>query len=245
MGISTIVTSGKGGVGKSVFSVGLGRALAQKGNQVLLIDGDAGLRCLDKMTGAEENILFDISDVMYGRCAPIDAIYPCRDSQGLFFMPAPISVNSRVTPDVMKQLVPVLKRHYDYVILDCPAGLGAGFEASVCCADRAVVVCNADPVCVRGITSVRRALDAHNVNNKLLVINRFQNDFFRETAVFEDLDDVIDMAAIQLLGLVPEDYSFASAFLNGRAAPEKSEGMMAISRIAARFEGEMVPLVFK
>lgn len=242
MGISTIVTSGKGGVGKSVFSVGLGRALAKKGNQVLLIDGDAGLRCLDKMTGAEENILFDISDVMYGRCAPIDAIYPCKDSQGLFLMPAPISVNSRVTPAVMKQLLPVLKRHYDYVILDCPAGLGAGFEASACCADRAVVVCNADPVCLRGINAVRRALDEHGVSDKMLVINRFQQDFFMETAVFEDLDDVIDMAALQLLGLVPEDYTLASAFLNGKAAPESTSGMMAMSRIAARFEGDMVPL---
>lgn len=242
MGISTVVTSGKGGAGKSLFSVGLGRALTQRGRRVLLIDGDAGLRSLDRMTGTEENLLFNIADVMHGRCAPIDAIYPCAQAPGLFLLPAPVSPEEAVTAGVMQQLVPLLQRYYDHVILDSPAGLGTGFRASVSAADRAVVICNPDPVCVRSADTVRRRLDELSVREKLLVINRFQRSFFEETAVYEDLDAVIDGTGIRLLGLIPEDFALAGAFLNGRATGEDSAGMMAISRIAARLEGEMVPV---
>ncbi len=242
MGISTVVASGKGGVGKSVFSVGLGRVLAAKGQSVLLIDGDAGLRSLDKMTGTEENLVFDIADVMHGRCAPIDAIYPCAGAEGLFLLPAPLSVDACVTPAMMKQLIPLLKKYYDHVILDSPAGLGTGFKGSTCMADRSVVVCNPDPVCVRGAGAVRQALEEMNVQEKWLVINRFQRDYFEKIAVYEDLDAVIDQTGIRLLGVIPEDFQLAGAFQNGKPAEDDSLGMMAISRIAARLEGDMVPI---
>ncbi|WP_099206022.1 nucleotide-binding protein [Scatolibacter rhodanostii] len=242
MGISTVVTSGKGGVGKSVFSVGLGRALAARGRRVLLIDGDAGLRSLDKMTGIEENLVFDIADVMHGRCAPIDAVYPCAMAEGLFLLPAPASVELSVTANMMKQLVPLLKKYYDHVILDSPAGLGTGFRASSSEADRAVVVCNPDPICVRGTGAVRNALEKMSVDEKWLVINRFQREFFETAAVYEDLDAVIDSTGIRLLGVIPEDFGLAGAFQNGKPAKANSFGMMAISRIAARLEGDMVPV---
>lgn len=110
MGVSTVITSGKGGVGKSTVSVGLGRALAQRGRRVLLIDCDAGLRSLDRMTCTEEALVFDLSDVIQGRCAPADAIYPCTETEGLFLLHAPSSGEDLASPSVMRRLVPLLKR---------------------------------------------------------------------------------------------------------------------------------------
>lgn len=242
MGIAAVITSGKGGVGKSTVSVGLGRALAQRGRRVLLVDCDAGLRSLDRMTGCEEGLVFDISDVVSGRCAPAEAIYPCADSDGLFLLPAPSSGENMVRPGVMRRLVPLLKRYYDYVLLDSPAGVGSGFRAASCAADRALIVCSPDPVCVRGAHTVNSLLEKLGLEDKRLVINRFNGDLFDETGVYSDLDGVIDGSGVRLFGLAPEDLTMAAAFLKGQAAPERSPGMMAISRMAARLEGEAVPM---
>ncbi|WP_369297204.1 AAA family ATPase [uncultured Neglectibacter sp.] len=242
MGLSTVITSGKGGVGKSTVSVGLGRALAQRGRRVLLIDCDAGLRSLDRMTGTEENLVFDISDVVYGRCAPAEAIYPCADADGLFLLPAPSSGENMIRPGVMRKLVPLLKRYYDHVLLDSPAGVGGGFRSAACAADRALIVCSPDPVCVRGANAVGGLLKKLSVEDQRLIINRFNGEFFDETGVYGDLDGVIDAAGIRLFGVVPEDFSLAASFLKGKRAKESSKGMMALCRIAGRLEGEMIPI---
>lgn len=242
MGVSTVITSGKGGVGKSTVSVGLGRALAGKGRRVLLIDCDAGLRSLDRMTGTEENLVFDISDVVYGRCAPAEAIYPCAGTEGLFLLPAPSSGENMIRPGVMRKLVPLLKRYYDHVLLDSPAGVGGGFRSAACAADRALIVCNPDPVCARGANAADGLLKKLSVEDRRLVINRFNGEFFDETGVYSDLDGVIDAAGVRLFGVVPEDFSLAAAFLKGKEAQEASAGMMALCRMAGRLEGENIPL---
>ena len=242
MGLATVITSGKGGVGKSTVSVGLGRALARRGRRVLLIDCDAGLRSLDRMTGIEENLLFDISDVVYGRCAPAEAIYPCGDEDGLFLLPAPSNAENMIRPGVMRKLVPLLKRYYDHVLLDSPAGVGGGFRSASCAADRALIVCNPDPVCVRGAHAVGGLLQKLSVEEQRLVINRFNGEFFNETGVYGDLDSVIDAAGIRLFGVVPEDFSLASSFLKGKRAKDTSKGMMALHRMAGRLDGETVPI---
>lgn len=243
MGVAAVITSGKGGVGKSTVAVGIGRALADRGRRVLLMDCDAGLRSLDRMTGVDENLVFDSADVVHGRCAPLDAIYPVRDTEGLFLLPAPSCAQDEISPGVMKKLVPMLKEYYDYVLLDSPAGLGNGFCSAACCADRALIVCSPDPVCVRGTGIVRDMLSQLCVPQQGLVINRFHPALFDETGAYRDLDAVIDDAQVRLFGLVPEDFSLAAAFLRGQKAKYKSKGMMALSRFAARLEGEMVPVV--
>ena len=124
MGIATVITSGKGGVGKSTLAVGLGRALAKRGRRVLLVDCDAGLRSLDRMTGTEENLVFDMADVVFARCAPAEAIYPCGEAEGLFLLPAPSLGEDMIRPAVMKRLVPLLSRYFDHVLLDSPCGGG-------------------------------------------------------------------------------------------------------------------------
>ena len=122
-----VITSGKGGVGKSTMAVGLGRALAQRGRRVLLVDCDAGLRSLDRMTGTEENLVFDMADVVFARCAPAEAIYPCGGAEGLFLLPAPSLGENMIRPGVMKKLVPLLKRYFDHVLLELSTALPASF----------------------------------------------------------------------------------------------------------------------
>lgn len=242
MGIATVVTSGKGGVGKSTVALGLGRALAQKGRRVLLVDCDAGLRSLDRMTGTEENLVFDSADVVFGRCAPAEAIYPCGESNGLFLLPAPSAGENMIRPAVMRKLVPLLKRYYDHVLLDSPAGIGGGFRSAACAADRALVVCSPDPVCVRNAHAAKELLAKLGIGDRRLVINRFNGPFFDETGAYRDLDGVIDAAGVRLLGLVPEDHTLAAAFLRGKPAPEETPGMMAVFRLAGRLEGEGIPI---
>ena len=134
MGRVMVVTSGKGGVGKSTVAAGLGAAFARREKKVLLIDGDAGLRSLDIMLGISQDLVFDTYDVLVGNCEPIKAIYACRDVKGLYLMPAPASVENRVTPELMTRLIKGLSGYYDYVIVDCPGGVGAGFEAAIAAA---------------------------------------------------------------------------------------------------------------
>ena len=160
MGIATVITSGKGGVGKSTLAVGLGRALAQRGRRVLLVDCDAGLRSLDRMTGTEENLVFDIADVVFARCSPAEAIYPCGGAEGLFLLPAPSLGEDFIRPGVMKKLVPLLKRYYDHVLLDSPAGVGGGFRSAAAGAASGIV--NApDPIAMidEMVAATRRAAD--------------------------------------------------------------------------------------
>ncbi len=240
MGVSAVVTSGKGGVGKSTVSLGLGQALAQRGRRVLLVDCDAGLRSLDRMTGTEEGLVFDLADVVSGRCAPAEAIYPCGEGQ-LFLLPAPASGEGLVFPAVMRRLVPMLKQYYDYVLLDSPAGVGEGFRSAACGADRALVVCSPDPVSVRGAATANAQLRKLDVEDRRLVINRFANGPFQKAGAYPDLDGVIDGTGVRLLGLVPEDGALAR-FLQGKPVPEDSPGVKALRRIAGRLEGESIPV---
>lgn len=243
MGAVTVISSGKGGAGKSTTAVGLGRSLAKKGRRVLLVDCDAGLRTLDRMTGIEENLVFDSSDVAAGRCAPIEAIYPCAAFPGLFVMPAPARGQDMVGGGVMAKLSALLRRYYDHVIMDAPAGVGVGLRAAASGADRALLVCNPDPISVRGAASARAALDELGIGQKRLVINRFDNELFNRIHLLEDLDRVIDEAGVRLLGVVPEDPALAAAVFRGEDAP--SAGMMAMARMAGRLEGERIPILLK
>lgn len=257
MGSAIVVTSGKGGVGKSTVSLGLAAQFAANGERVLLIDCDAGLRSLDRMTGVEEALVYDISDVVAGRCSPAEAIYPCAAVPGAFLMPAPAGGEDLVPPNVMQRLVPMLKRYFDRILLDSPAGVGRGFRSASAAADRALIVCSPDPVCIRDAAIVRRLLAETGVSDRRLIINRFSAEFFQSmapempgkkeetetaSAFCRDLDDVIDQSGVQLIGIVPEDKKLAAAFACGRMPGADTPGRMALSRIAARLNGVFVPL---
>mgnify|MGYP000865076450 CR=1 FL=1 len=238
----TVIASGKGGAGKSTVTAGLGAALAARGRRVLLIDGDAGLGCLDHMLGVSERRVFDLADVVSGAAEPDKAVYVSSFSPNLFLLPAPGAEEDVVSPDIMRELAGVFSRYYDYVLIDSPAGVGQGFFSAAAAARRALLVATPDPVCLRDTAQTRLRLREAGVAQQRLVINRFSGAAFRRQGYYRDLDAVIDAAGVRLIAVVPDDPRLAAAAANARPAPEKSPGGMALARLAARMEGERVPL---
>lgn len=242
MGIVTVITSGKGGVGKSTVAAGLGAALERRGRRVLLIDMDAGLRSLDFMLGVSCDLVYDLSDVVTGNCEPSKAVYPCGGGNGLFLLPAPQNPEDVVSPDIMTQLCRVFTRYYDHILIDCPAGLGRGFQAAIAPAQRALVISTPDPLCLRGTDRVRRLLEDREIPEIRLVVNRFQAKNFFRLEGFEDLDAVIDACGIQLIAVIPEDFAVARSAVKGIPVSGKSAAAKALHRLSARLEGEDIPL---
>ncbi len=238
----TVITSGKGGAGKSTVTAGLGAALAARGKRVLLIDGDAGLGCLDHMLGVSERRVFDIADVVSGSADPDKAVYVSSFSPNLFLLPAPETEEDVVSPDIMRELVGIFARYYDHVLIDSPAGVGQGFLSAAASAKRAMLVATPDPVCLRDTAQTHLRLEEAGVTQQRLIVNRFHCATFRAQGFYHDLDEVIDAAGARLIAVIPDDPQLAAAGTNARPSPEKSPGGMALARLAARMEGARVPL---
>ena len=243
MGAITVITSGKGGVGKSTVTVGLGTSLARRGRRVLLIDMEAGLRGLEKILGVEELLLFDVSDIVNGNCEPMEAIYSCEPIHNLFLLPAPSKTEESLREDQMKRLCKELSPYFDHILIDCPAGIGREFRVSVCAAQRALVVVNPDPVGLRCGGPVNKLLEEAGITDNRLVINRFDPDSFSGLHFYEDLDAVIDAVGIRLIAVIPEDIHLTKAAATGKPCLPGLPGTMAFDRMAARFEGEMIPVM--
>lgn len=240
-----VIASGKGGTGKSTAAVGLGTTLALGGSRVLLIDCDSGMRGLDIMLGITQNLVFDIADAVSGSCTVENTVYPCPDKQGLFLMPAPLNAYDEVAPQILGQLVDGVSDIFDYVIIDSPAGVGSGFEAAAYPAKRALVVVNTEPTSIRGGQTVAGKLRSCGIDDIRLVINRFNKATFRKMALYRDLDEVIDITALRLIGIVPEDYALAAAIQSGKSGNLGCPAMKAFGRIARRIQGQSVPLMIK
>lgn len=235
MGKITVVTSGKGGTGKSTVTSGIGAALSRLGKRVLIIDCDAGMRGVDLLLGINAELVFDISDIVNGNCNVLNAIYPCKSISGLYVLAAPLNEKNKISPSVMKQIVWALSKFYDYILIDCPAGIGAGFRASVAGADSAIVVAHAEPLSLRCSAKTRTMLNEYNITDIRLVINRFSKSAFRKLKVYDDLDDVVDAAGIRLLGIVPEDFKAVSLAQRGLPISGKVPASKAFDNIARRY----------
>ena len=240
MGRIVVVTSGKGGTGKSTVSAGIAYALARLGKRILLIDGDAGLRSLDLMLGVGNNTVYDMADVFAGRCEPVKAVYASPVFQNVFVIPAPLSLEQLCTPEQMQRLANGLSKYYDVVIVDCPAGVGRGFETAVAAAHQALVVCTPDMVCARDAHILSELLSDKGIPARL-IINRLRARKIMDGSM-PDIDTIIDESALQLLGVIPEDETVAVANANGRPLPLDCNAALCFSNIARRFIGESVPL---
>ncbi len=240
-----VVASGKGGTGKTTVSTSLALALVRKQNKVLIIDCDSGMRGTDMMLGITDRLVYDVSDVISGACTLSDALYHCSGAPDLYTLAAPVSAEDEISVSVMKQFIEENKGDYDYVIVDAPAGLGTGFESAAIAADRAIIVVNTEPISVRGGVNISHKLSQMGIDNQRLVINRFDPQRFISTAMYEDLDEIIDTVKVQLIALIPEDVRITALSQRGALATNWSSSSIIFDALVQRLCGEDVPLVVK
>lgn len=246
MGEAVLITSGKGGAGKSTFAVNCGAALAQLGRRVLIVDADAGLRSVDLMLSVQDSVVYDLSDVLAGRCEPFKAIL-AAGVEGLSVLPAPLDpADESFEPEGMRRLCRGLTNYYDFVLIDSAAGMGRSVMTAAAGAGRAVILAVPDPVGVRDAARIAAALEAQGITNLRLVLNRVRPSLVRHRAAIA-LDRAIDSAAVQLLGVVPEDEAVVLAGFEGRPAvldrKTRKSAAEAFRHIARRLNGEDVPLM--
>ena len=184
MGEVIVVTSGKGGVGKTTTTANVGTGLALCNKKVVLVDADIGLRNLDLVLGLENRIVFDLVDVVEGRCKLRNALVKDKRYDGLFLLPAAQTRDkTSVKPEQMIKLCNELKKDYDFIIIDCPAGIEQGFNNAVVAADRAIVVTTPEVSAVRDADRVIGLLEAKELRDPRLLINRIRNDIDRKSVV--------------------------------------------------------------
>ena len=242
MGCVIVITSGKGGTGKTSLTGGLGTALALQGHKVLCIDGDVGLRNLDITLGMTDAALMDFSDVIAGRCPLGRAVAPHPSVSGLYLLTAPLTLPEDFPGEVgFRDLLAQARQAYEYVLVDSPAGLGAGFRLAVCDADRAIVVAVSDPSSLRDAQRVVSQLP--KLETIHLVVNRVRPRLLRRQGA--TIDDAMDTAGLPLLGLVPEDAKVVLAASSGRPLAQMSQrgAAKAYENIARRLTGQQVPLM--
>ncbi|MCD8050030.1 MAG: septum site-determining protein MinD [Clostridia bacterium] len=245
MGEAIVITSGKGGVGKTTLTANLGAALALLGKKTLIIDTDIGLRNLDVIMGMENRIVYDLVDVCGGKCEYKKAMIRDKRFEGLFLIPAAQSSDkSAVTPMQMKALLRKLKEEFDYIIIDCPAGIEQGFENAVAGADRAIVVAVPEVSSVRDADRIIGLLDRHGIENVALVVNRIRQKMVDEGNMLS-IEDMLDILAIDLIGAVPDDESIIIGANTGTPVvmTAKSKAGEAYKNIALRVMGEKRDLI--
>ena len=205
MGEVIVITSGKGGVGKTTTTANLGSSLAVEGKKVCLIDTDIGLRNLDVVMGLENRIVYDIVDVVEGKCKLRQALIKDKRFKELYLLPAAQTRDkSAVNEEQMKKLTDKLKEEFDYILIDCPAGIEQGFKNAIAGADRAIVVTNPEVSAVRDADRIIGLLEANEINDIRLVINRIRPNMVRKGEMM-DVDDIVDLLSIDLIGIVPDD----------------------------------------
>ncbi|MDX8364056.1 septum site-determining protein MinD [Cytobacillus sp. Hm23] len=247
MGDAIVITSGKGGVGKTTTSANLGTALALAGKRVCLVDTDIGLRNLDVVMGLENRIIFDLVDVVEGRCSKINQalVKDKRFDDNLYLLPAAqTSDKTAVTPDQMKKLVSEIRQDFDYVLIDCPAGIEQGYRNAVAGANKAIVVTTPEKSAVRDADRIIGLLEKEeDIEPPKLIINRIRNKMVKDGDML-DVDDVVAHLSIDLIGIVADDDEVIKASNEGEpiAMNPKNIAGVAYRNIARRVLGESVPL---
>ena len=239
------VTSGKGGVGKTTSTANLGTALAKDGMKTLVIDTDIGLRNLDVVMGLENRVVYDVVDIIEGRCKPKQAMIKSRTLDNLFLIPAAQTRDKdSITPEQMKQLVLELKKDFDFILIDCPAGIESGFKNAIAGADEAIIVTTPEVSAVRDADRIVGLLAANEMYNPKLILNRVRMDMMQRGDMMS-IEDVLDILNIDLLGVVPDDESIIISTNKGESVLDmsKSTASQAYFNIAKRMQGEDIPFM--
>ena len=237
------ITSGKGGVGKTTATANIGVALAAKGNKVVCIDGDIGLRNLDVVMGLENRIVYDLVDVIEGRCRLRQALIRDKRLPELYLIPAAQTRDkSAVSPTDMIRLADDLRPDFDWILVDSPAGIERGFRNAIAPANQVIVVTNPEVSAVRDADRIIGMVEAEEKGPAKLIINRIKPDMVRRGEMLS-VDDVLELLAIDLIGLVPDDEDVISSTNRGNpvALDGKNKAGQAFRDIARRLTGEHVP----
>lgn len=241
MGQSLVITSGKGGSGKSTIALNLGAALAASGRSVVLVDMDMGMRSLDILCGLENRIVYDLADVADGVCRVKQAIVKHPTVMNLSLISAAQTRGSdALSPLRSREVMDELKERFDLVLIDCPAGVGRGFRSAASGADRALIVSLTDPVSLRDAERVAGLLQRHDILRPLLAFNRVRPARRREGA--KNPLEYADRLNLPLVGLIPEDELLGFAPPERPAALGRSPGGRAIHELSRRLMGEDLPL---
>ena len=215
-----VVTSGKGGVGKTTTTANIGTGLAKLGKKVVMIDTDTGLRNLDVVLGLENRIVYNLVDVVEGNCRLKQAMIADKRCPNLFLLPtAQTRDKSAVTPEQMIKVIDEIKNDpegFDYIILDCPAGIEQGFKNAIAGANRAIVVTTPEVSAIRDADRIIGLLEANGIAKKELLINKLRVDMVRRGDMMS-VEDVTEILAIPLLGVIPDDEQVVIATNQGEA----------------------------
>lgn len=239
------VSSGKGGVGKTTAVANIAVALAADGKKVVCIDGDIGLRNLDVVMGLENRIVYDIVDVIEGRCKLRQAMIRDKHYSDLYLIPAAQTRDkSAVSPSDMNRVCNELRPDHDFILIDSPAGIERGFRYAIAAADKVLVVTNPEVSAVRDADRVVGILEAEEKGTPSLIINRLNPALVRNNDMLS-AEDVLDLLGIPLIGIVPEDETVIVG--SNRGAPvvnePKSRAGQAFRNIARRLQGQEVPFM--
>jgi len=243
-GKTIVVTSGKGGVGKTTTVANIGSVLAKKKFNVVMLDADIGLRNLDVVMGIENRIVYNLIDIIEGKCRKQQAMIRDRKMPNLFIIPAAQTrEKNAVSPDQMKSLCMELAEEFDYVLIDCPAGIEQGFRNAVAGAQTAIVVTTPEVSAIRDADRVIGLLEADLLKDIHLIINRLNHRMVKKGDMMST-EDIISLLAVPLLGVVPESEEVVISTNRGTPLVHErgSKAGMAFRQIAARLNGEDVPL---
>jgi septum site-determining protein MinD len=235
-----VITSGKGGVGKTTTSANLGVSLARLGHRVVVMDADIGLRNLDVIMGLENRIVYDLVHVIEGECRLKQALIRDKRLDNLYLLPAAQTRDKNcVTPDQMRDLVAQLKEEFDYVLVDCPAGIEQGFRNSVAGADRAIIVTTPEVSAIRDADRIIGLVEAAELPEPTLVINRFRQKMVDRGDML-DKADILEILAIPLVGIVPDHEEIIVSANRGIPVAYDDESVVgeAYRRVARRLTGE-------
>ncbi len=239
------ITSGKGGVGKTTATANIGVALARQGKRVVTIDADIGLRNLDVVMGLENRIVFDLVDVVEGRCRLRQALIRDKRVDSLFLMPsAQTRDKTAVNPSDMVHVCNQLRPHFDFMLIDSPAGIEQGYRNAIAPADLVVIITNPEVSAVRDADRVIGLVESEGKGSPQLIINRLDVDLVQRGDML-DTADVVEILAIDLIGIVPEDEEILISTNRGQpvALDGRSPAAQAFHNIALRLMGQDVPFI--
>ncbi len=240
-----VITSGKGGVGKTTTSANIGTGLAAMGKKVVLVDADIGLRNLDVIMGLENRIVYDVIDVIEGNCRIKQALIKDKRFDTLYLLPAAQTKDKNaVNPEQMYKLCQTLKEEFEYIVIDCPAGIEQGFKNAIAGADRAIVVTTPEVSAVRDADRIIGLLEASELRDPMLILNRIRVDMVKRGDMMT-LEDVTEVLAIDVLGVVPDDETIVISSNRGEPAvlDQSSRAGQAFRNITRRVLGESVSLM--